>query len=89
MASADGVVLSPNILSHVRKDNDKLIVFLCNMGGTPYKGILKVEDGVSCMKADPSTGEYSDCESSTADGKLVTSIEIKAYEGCFYIVNIK
>jgi hypothetical protein len=89
ISGSDGVVLSPNILSHIRKDGDKLIVFVCNMSGTTYNGVIKVENGVSCQIADLETGDVTNCVSSATNGRLITALNLKPYDACLYIVETK
>jgi hypothetical protein len=84
---SDGEVVSPNIMSHTRLLADGgRIVFLCNMGGTVYDGVLTVAGGKSVEEASPYTGEIRPLQGSVAGGAVSVDICLKPYEGCCYIV---
>jgi len=84
----DGEIISPSILSHARicENGDKL-VFLCNMGGKPYKGVLRVEGcGGPVQFACPFSGEITEADSSNDNGAVKVNVELRPYDGFCYII---
>ncbi|MBE6871961.1 MAG: hypothetical protein E7491_08440 [Ruminococcaceae bacterium] len=83
--SASGEVISPNILTHVRKKGKKLIAFVCNMCGTPYSGVMTVK-GEKCTIADPDTGILAETDANASDGIAHIALSLGAYDAKIYII---
>ncbi len=79
-------IVSPNILSHIRKDGDKMIVFLCNMGGNRYQGQFSVSGYQTVELADPLTGTVVPHSAIQQDDMLIVNLNLNAYQGMVYIL---
>lgn len=79
-------IISSNILSHIRKYGDKLIVFLCNMGAAYYNGKLIVYGYSHVEEGNPKTGEFSEIKSQMQGDQLSYEVNLKAYDGMVYIL---
>lgn len=89
-AIVDGEIISSSMLSHTRVLEDgSLQVFICNMGGSVYDGILEIRDGKTVMTASPDEGEFAESAAKTENGVLTTDIRLRPYESCFYLVDMK
>lgn len=79
---------SSRILSHVRRDGDVLIVFLCNMEEHEYKGTLCVDMPriASCEVWNPLDGSVRQCEiTNVTSGGVSLEVSIPAYGGVFVV----
>lgn len=80
--------VSNEILAHVRRDGDTLIVFLCNMAEHDYAGVLTIDvkSITSCEKWDPADGSVKRCEvRQAASGGVSLSVSLPAYRGMFVV----
>ncbi len=77
--------LSSKILSHLRKDGEDTILYLCNMGDSDYNGTLILPTCKTVFLADPETGSISEMTLSTKNENSCVSIRIPAFKGVFVI----
>lgn len=64
----DGETISASILSHMRVDGDKRILFLANMEGREYIGKVIISGSYSVQVANPEDGVIEACEAEYKDG---------------------
>lgn len=79
---------SSQILGHVRKDGDSLIVFLCNMEEKDYSAVLSIDKpGIGgCEIWNPVDGSVKQCEITGVGSKGVRlEISVPAYSGVFVV----
>jgi len=80
---------SDDILAHVRQNDGKLIVFLANMAGSHYSGLLHIVGAGSCEVWNPSDGTIAKCtEARQEEGGLQLEVRLGAYEGVFYVATV-
>lgn len=81
----DGIT-APQILSHIRKDDDKKIIFLCNMENELFKGKVLLPACDEVMLCNPNNGEISPAKTENENGQVYIDIELEAYDGLFLVV---
>ncbi len=85
LGNSKNEAISANILSHVRSLGNKLIVFLCNMGGSRYQGKLKVNGFNSAQAYDINTGDISSVPIQTNRGALEVDLDLAAYQARIFL----
>ena len=83
----DGETISASILSHMRVDGDKRILFLANTEGREYIGKVIISGSYSVQVANPEDGVIEACEAEYKDGQTIFAVDLKSYQGICYILS--
>lgn len=83
---ADGEVLSPDILSHLRDAGDTKILFLTNMGGRTWRGSAALAFRGHVERADPASGGIEPQPAEQEGGVCRIPLELRPYQGLCFIL---
>ena len=79
-------VLARGILSHLRKDGNETVIYLCNMTEQDYAGRLEIPDAKSALLANPEEGSTTPLTITTSGKTQSLPISIPAYRGIFVVL---
>lgn len=81
----DGLT-APKILSHVRKDDDKTVIFLCNMENELFEGKVILPNCEEVALCNPNNGEVIPLKTEIQNGEVYINIKLDAYDGMFMVM---
>lgn len=84
----DGEIISGSMLSHMRVDGDKKILFLTNMGGKPYEGKVIMKGVKKVEIANPEDGSIEELEVTYQGDDCYIPVQLKSYKGICYIIQM-
>lgn len=82
----DGEIISSSILSHLRADGSRKILFLTNMGGKPYRGKVFMSGIKTAEIADPADGSIREISVGIRRDESYIPVELRQYQGICYIL---
>lgn len=85
----DGEIISASMLSHMRVDGDKKILFLTNMGGKPYVGKAILYGTKKVELANPEDGSITEIDVAYQGEKCFIPVNLKPYKSVCYIIICK
>ena len=83
----DGEIISGSILSHMRVEGRKRILFLTNMGCKTYTGKVIMRRVNRVETADPENGSMMEASVSWQGKDCYIPVELKPYKGICYIIH--
>ena len=84
-ANADDGITAPKILSHIRKDDDKTIIFICNMDNAVFKGKVFLPIANKVLLCNPNNGEITPAKTENINGESFIEITLDPYDGLFLV----